>query len=64
LLGEISDFPGGSDAKVSAYNAVDLGLIPWLGRSPGEGNGIPLQDYFITSDMQKTPPLWQKVKRN
>ena len=64
MLGEISDFPGGSDGKVFVYNAVDLGLIPWLGRSPGEGNGNPLQDYSITSDMQKTPPLWQKVKRN
>ena len=38
-----SDFPGGSDGKVSAYNAGDPGLIPGLGRSPGEGNGNPLQ---------------------
>ena len=37
------DFPGGSDGKASAYNAGDLGLIPGLGRSPGEGNGNPLQ---------------------
>ena len=29
--------------KVFAYNAGDLGLIPGLGRSPGEGNGNPLQ---------------------
>ena len=36
------DFPGGSDGKVSAYNAGDLGLIPGLGRSPGEGNVNPL----------------------
>ena len=35
-------FPGGSDDKASAYNAGDLGLIPGSGRSPGEGNGIPL----------------------
>ena len=34
-------FPGGSDGKASAYNAGDLGLIPGLGRSPGEGNGNP-----------------------
>ena len=34
---------GGSDGKVSACSAGDLGLIPWLGRSPGEGNGNPLQ---------------------
>ena len=32
-------FPGGSDCKASAYNAGDLGSIPGLGRSPGEGNG-------------------------
>ena len=36
-------FPGGSEGKVSACNAGDLGLIPGLGRSPGEGNGNPLQ---------------------
>ena len=36
------DFPGGSDGKVSAYNVGDLGSIPGLGRSPGEGNGNPL----------------------
>ena len=32
-------FPGGSEVKVSAWNAGDPGLIPRLGRSPGEGNG-------------------------
>ena len=37
------DCPGGSDGKASVYNAGDLGLIPGLGRSPGEGNGNPLQ---------------------
>ena len=36
-------FPGGSDGKESACNAGDLGLIPGLERSPGEGNGNPLQ---------------------
>ena len=35
--------PGGSDGKESACNVGDLGLIPGLGRSPGEGNGNPLQ---------------------
>ena len=34
---------GGSDGKASAYSAGDLGLIPVLGRAPGEGNGSPLQ---------------------
>ena len=37
------NFPGGSDGKPCAYNAGDLGLIPGLGRSPGEGKGYPLQ---------------------
>ena len=35
--------PGGSDDKESSCNAGDLGLIPGLGRSSGEGNGNPLQ---------------------
>ena len=35
-------FPGGSDGKASAYNAGDLGSIPGLERSPGEGKGYPL----------------------
>ena len=35
-------FADDSDAKASAYNAGDLGSIPGSGRSPGEGNGIPL----------------------
>ena len=36
-------FPGGSDGKASACNVGDLGLIPGLERSLGEGNGNPLQ---------------------
>ena len=36
-------FPGGSAGKQSARNAGDLGLMPGLGRSPGEGKGYPLQ---------------------
>ena len=36
-------FPSGSDGKASAYNAGDLGLTSGSGRSPGEGNGDPLQ---------------------
>ena len=39
----LCDFPGGSDSKASAYSAGDLGSIPGAGRSPGEGNGNPLQ---------------------
>ena len=36
-------FPGGSNGKAFSCNVGDLGLIPGLGRSPGEGNGNPLQ---------------------
>ena len=36
-------FPGGSAGKEFACDAGDLGLIPGSGRSPGEGNGYPLQ---------------------
>ena len=36
-------FPRGSDGKESACNTGDLGLIPRWGRSPGGGNGNPLQ---------------------
>ena len=36
-------FPGGSDGQEYAFSVGDSGLIPGLGRSPGEGNGNPLQ---------------------
>ena len=36
-------FPGGSDGKESVYSAGDMGSVPGLERSPGEGNGNPLQ---------------------
>jgi len=41
----LMDFPGGSDGKASVYNVGDPGSSPGLGRSPGEGNGNPLQYY-------------------
>ena len=47
----IWDFPGGSDGTASACNAGDQGLIPGLGRSPGEGNGIPLQHSCLENSM-------------
>ena len=43
LFGFCRGFPCGSACKESACNAGDLGLIPGLGRSPGEGKGYPLQ---------------------
>ena len=46
--------PGGSDDKDSACNAEDSGLTPGLGRSPGGGNGKPLQySYMGKSHGQK-----------
>ena len=47
------DFPGGSDDKASAYNAGDRGSIPGSGRSPGEGNGTPLQYSCLESPMDE-----------
>ena len=44
---------GGSDGKASAYNAGDLGSIPGLGRSPGEGNGNPLQYSCLENPMDR-----------
>ena len=44
-------FPGGSDGKASACNVGDLGLIPGSGRSPGEGNGNPLQHSCLENPM-------------
>ena len=41
----------GSDGKASAYNAGDPGSIPGLGRSPGEGNGYPLQYSCLDNPM-------------
>ena len=46
-------FPGDSDGKESAGNAGDLGLIPGSGRSPGEGNGNPLQYSCLENPMDR-----------
>ena len=50
-------FPDDSDSKESACNAGNLGLIPGLGRSPGEGNGNPLQYSRLENPM--TQGTWQ-----
>ena len=47
------NFPGSSDSKESAYNAGDLGSVPGLGRSPGEGNGNPLQYSCLDNPMDR-----------
>ena len=56
-LRSFEDFPGGSDAKASVYNAGDLGSSPGLGRSPGEGTGNPLQYYCLENPMDRG--AWQ-----
>ena len=45
--------PGGSDGKESSCNAGDLGSIPGSGRSPGEGNGYPLQYSCLENSMDR-----------
>ena len=45
-------FPGGSEVKASACNVGDLCLIRGLGRSPGEGNGNPLQYSCLENPME------------
>ena len=53
IYGEYKDFPGGSDGKAFVYNAGDLDSIPGSGRSPGEGNGNPLQYYCLENPMDR-----------
>ena len=50
-------FPGCSDGKESAWNMWDLGFIPDLGRSPGEGNRNPLQYSGLENSMDRG--AWQ-----
>ena len=45
--------PGSSDGKASAYNTGDPGSIPGSGRSPGEGNGNPLQYSCLENPMDR-----------
>ena len=52
-------FPGGSAGKESACNAGDLGSIPGLGRSPGEGNGNPLQYSCLENSLNRR--AWQAI---
>ena len=49
-------FPGGSDGKQSVCNVGDLGSIPGSGRSPGEGNGNPLQYSCLENSMDREEP--------
>ena len=47
------DHPGGSEDKESSCNAGDPGSTPGLGRSPGEGNGYPLQYSCLENPMDR-----------
>ena len=53
------DFPHSSVGKESACNVGDLGLIPGLGRSPGEGNGNPFQHSCLENPMDRG--AWQAI---
>ena len=53
-------FPGGAEVKASACNVGGLGSIPGLGRSPGEGNGNPLQYSCLENPMDRGA-LWATV---
>ena len=55
-------FPGGSEVKASASNAGDPGSIPGSGRSPGEGNGNPLQ-YSCLENPMDWGAWWAAVHR-
>ena len=48
-----TSLPSGSDVKESISNAGDLGSIPGLGRSPGEGNGNTLQNSYLENPMDR-----------
>ena len=58
-----SGFPDSSTGKESAYSAGDPGLIPVLGRSPGEGIGYPLQYSwsFLVAQLVKNPHAMRKT---
>ena len=49
----IQGFPGGSVIKNLPANVGDMGLIPWSGRSPGGGNGNPLQYSCLEDPMDR-----------
>ena len=61
LLVYVLSFPGGSDIKSSACNVGDPALIPELGRSPGVGNGNPLQYSWLENPMDRG--AWQAAIR-
>ena len=70
FLSAIWGFPSGSEGKASAWNAGGLGSIPGPGRSPGEGNGNPLQYSCLENPMERgdwqatvhgVPKSWKRL---
>ena len=61
LRGKKVGFPCGLSGKDSACNVGDLGSIPGLGRSPGEGNGYPLQYSCLGNNTDRG--AWQATVR-
>ena len=59
LVAQMVKNPSGSDGQESACNAGDLGSIPGLGRSPGEGNSYPLQYSGLGDPMDRG--TWQMI---
>ena len=57
LVSDVLGFPGGSAGKEFTCNARDLGSIPELGRSPGEGIGYPLQYSGLENSIDRR--AWQ-----
>ena len=55
---QLIQFPQNSVSKESAFNAGDLGLIPWSGRFPGEGNGKPFQYSCLENPVDRG--AWQE----
>ena len=57
-------FPGVRDSKESACNAGDQGFIPGSGKSPGEGNGYPLQYFYLENLMDRGAMGSQRVRHD
>ena len=57
MIGALKGSPGGSDSKESNCNEGHTGVIPGSGRSPGEGNGYPLQYSCLENSMDRG--AWQ-----
>ena len=60
LKGPLGCFLGGSDGKESTCNVGDPGLLPESGRSPGGGNGYPLQCSCLENPVDRRP-WWATV---